>query len=295
MEEIVYLDGSFLPRSAAKISPFDHGFLYGYGLFETMRAYNGHIPFLDRHLARLERSAQLLGLASKLAGYNLERGCRETLRVNGLRDARLRLTVSGGEGEMVPDPSTCRRSTVLIVAQSYTPPPPQTYKKGFRAVVAALRRNSQSPLSRIKSTNYLESLLAKVEAKAAGADEAIFLNDRGFLAEASTSNIFLVVGGVLLTPPLMSGILPGITRQAVLELAPYQGITVKEQEVKLKDLFEAEEAFLTNSLLELMPLTEVEERPIGRRKPGTVTRRLMTAYKQLVETTLNQQSLTQSL
>jgi branched-chain amino acid aminotransferase len=283
MEEIVYLDGSFLPRSEAKISPFDHGFLYGYGLFETMRAYNGHLPFLERHLARLEGSAQLLGLASGLAGFNLEGGCRETLRVNGLRDARLRLTVSGGEGEMVPDPSIRQRSTVLIVAQSYTPPPPETYEQGFRAVVASLRRNSQSPLSRVKSTNYLESLLARRQAKAAGADEAIFLNDRGFLAEASTSNIFLVVGGVLLTPPLDSGILPGITRQAVLDLAPPLGVTAKEQETKLKDLFEAEEAFLTNSLLEIMPLTGVEERPIGERKPGPVTSRLMAAYSKLVE------------
>ena len=218
-----------------------------------------------------------------MAGFNLERGCQETLRVNGLRNARLRLTISGGEGEMVPDPSTCQRLTVFIVAQSYTPPPPETYKKGFRAVVASLRRNSQSPLSRVKSTNYLESILGRRQAKAAGADEAIFLNDRGFLAEASTANIFLVVRGVLFTPSLDSGILPGITRQAVLDLAPSLGIAAKEQETRLKDLFEAEEAFLTNSLLEIMPLTGVEERPIGQRKPGPVTRRLMAAYSKLVE------------
>ncbi len=184
---------------------------------------------------------------------------------------------------MTPDPYTCRGCTVFIAAQTYTPYSAQTYRKGFKAVLASQRRNSQSSLPRVKSTNYLESLLAKMEAKMAGADEALFLNERGFVAEASACNIFLVMGGVLLTPPLSSGILPGITREVVLELASTLGIPVREQEVGLKDLFKAEEAFLTNSILEIMPLTNVEGRSIGRWRLGRVTRELRAAYRQLVK------------
>ncbi|GAI43845.1 unnamed protein product, partial [marine sediment metagenome] len=183
---------------------------------------------------------------------------------------------------MVPDPSACTQPTVLILAGHYKPYPEQVYEKGFRAVVSSIRRNSQSPLSRLKSANYLENMLAKQEARAAGVDEAICLNEKGLLAEASMSNIFLVNDGILRTPGEQSGILPGITREVVLELASQLGINTFEQDIRLDELFQAQEAFLTNSLMEIMPLTEIDGKPVGSGRPGSLTKRLMVEYKKLV-------------
>jgi len=283
MEEIVYVNGALVPRQEARISPFDRGFLYGYGLFETMRSYGGCVFRLDRHLARLTRSAEKLGLASELDTCDLEQSIYQTLKANKLANARIRLTVSAGEGEMTPDPSILKEPTVLIMAKSYAPYPKRKYEEGFKAVVSSIRLNSQSPLSRTKSTNYLNNILARREASAAAVDEALMLNERGFVAEGSTSNIFLVVAGKLITPSEESGILPGITREAILELAHTLGIEAVEGEIPLAGLFQAEEAFLTNSLIEVMPLSEVDGNPIGSGRPGPVTRRLMAAYRELVE------------
>jgi branched-chain amino acid aminotransferase group I len=282
MAEIIYLNGRLIPRSKAKLSPFDHGFLYGYGLFETMRAYHGHIFRLDRHLARLRRSAQSLGLANRLAAFDLEAACTKTLEANKLKDARLRLTVSAGEGDMTPDPSTCSSPTVLITARNLVPLPPGKYESGFKAALSSLRRNSQSPLSRLKSTCYMENILARMAARAAGCDEAVLLNEQGYLAEGSTTNIFLASNGELTTPSLESGVLPGITREAVLEIARASNIKTLERQVELKELIEAEEAFVTNSILELMPLTWFEGKPIGPGKPGELTSRLIAAYRKLI-------------
>lgn len=280
MEQMIYLNGLLVSRKDATISPFDHGFLYGYSLFETMRAYRGHVFRLERHLARLARSARIVGL--ELGIFDLEKATYETLEANNLMSARVRLTISRGEGEMTPDPATCHGPTVLIVAQSYAPLPDETYQRGFKAVMSQVRQNSQSPLSRVKSANYLNNILARMEARVAGADEALLLNERGFLAEGSTSNIFLVSGGNLLTPSEESGALPGITREAVLELASALGIKAVQREVALEELWQADEAFLTNSLLEIMPVTEVGGHPIGLGIAGPVTKALIAAYKQLV-------------
>ena len=280
MSEIVYLNGSLIPRSQARISALDYGFLYGFGLFETMRAYGGQVFRLDSHLNRLARSAEILGLP--IEALNLKGAVRDTIQANKLSDARVRITISIGEGGMVPDPSTCTQPTVLILAGHYKPYPEQVYERGFRAVVSSIRRNSQSPLSRLKSANYLENMLAKQEARAAGVDEAICLNEKGLLAEASMSNIFLVNDGILRTPGEESGILPGITREVVLELASQLGINTFEQDIRLDELFQAQEAFLTNSLMEIMPLTEIDGKPVGSGKPESVTRRLMANYKKLV-------------
>jgi len=277
MEQIVYLNGALLPRSQAKISPFDLGFLYGYGLFETMRAYSGRIFRLERHLERLSTSAKLLGLP--LNAFVIEKACYDTLQANNLKDARIRLTVSIGEGEAVPDLPKHPKPTVLVIATSYTPPSAETYRNGYKALVSALRQNSQSPLSHLKSANYLNNVLARREAKAAGADEAILLNEQGFLCEGSTSNIFLVSKRNLITPNRESGCLPGITRQVVIERASEQGISVSEREVRLEELLQAEESFLTSSLIELVPLAAVNGKSIGR---GKVTGRLMQAYKETV-------------
>jgi branched-chain amino acid aminotransferase len=287
VDNIVYLNGSLVPRRQAGISVTDYGFLYGFGLFETMRAYGGHVFRLDRHLRRLERSAEILGIPIK--GLELEDAVADTIRANELGDARVRIAVSAGEGGTPPDPTTCTKPTVLITASDYQPYPEQVYRKGFRAIVSSIRRNSQSPLSGLKSANYLDSLLSRMEAKKAGADEAICLNEKGLIAEASMSNIFLVSGGVLKTPGPTGGFLPGITREAVLELAAPSGIGHTEQDVEPDELFQAEEAFLTNSLMEIMPLVEVEAKAIGDGKPGPVTRKLAGAYQKLVldETTNN--------
>ncbi len=286
MAEMIYLNGQLIPRSEAKLSPFDHGVLYGYGLFETMRAYNGHIFRLDRHLDRLRRSAEGLGLANRLAAFDLEAACTKTLEANKLKDARLRLTISAGEGDMTPDPSTCSSPTVLITAQNLVPLPPEKYETGFKAAISFLRRNSQSPLSRLKSTCYMENILARMAARAAGYDEAIFLNEQGYLAEGSTTNIFLVSRGELITPCFESGVLPGITRDAVLEIARTSNIKATERWVQLNELIEAQEAFVTNSILELMPLVSVEGRLIGSGKPGKLTGDLLFAYRKLVDETL---------
>ena len=299
MTEIIYLNGHLVPRSEAKLSPFDYGFLYGYGLFETMRAYNGCIFRLDRHLTRLRRSAESLGLAHNViasrgpegsegaAKQSLETACLETLKANKLKEARLRLTITAGEGDMTPDPGTCSSPTVLVTAKTFVPLPPERYKQGFKAVLSSLHRDSQSPLSRLKSTCYLNNILARMEAKTAGCNEAIMLNERGYLAEGSISNIFLVSKGILMTPSLKSGVLPGITREAVLEIARALNIKIAERQVALKELSEAGESFVTNSILEIMPLTWFAGKPIGSGKPGQLTKKLMAAYKELVNETID--------
>jgi len=282
MEDIVYLNGSLMPISQARLSPQDYGVAYGYGLFETMRAYSGHIFRLENHLGRLSRSAKFLGM--ELANTaRLAEGLRATLEANSLSDARVRLTVSGGEGETLPDLVVSPSPTVLITARGYTPLSSQVYHQGFKAVVSCLRRNTQSPVSSMKSVSYLDSLLARREAKLAGADEAIMLNEQGFLAEGSTSNIFVVCGNTLMTPSEDSGILPGVTREVVLELAPAVGLKTMVRRLALPELSQADEAFFTNSVVEIMPLTRLGGERIGTGTAGKMTQLLIQAYRALVD------------
>ncbi len=290
-EDIIYLNGRLIPRSRATLSPFDHGFLYGYGLFETMRSYDGHIFRLDRHLARLRRSLGNLGLAEDIISApdtptgeeSLETACLKVLEANGLRDARIRLTVTAGEGDMTPDPGTCREPTVLVTATNLVPLPDERYAKVYTATLSSVRRNSGSPLSRLKSTCYLDNVLARSEARAVGCDEAVLLNEAGYVAEGSTTNLFLVGNGKIITPSIESGVLPGITREAVLEIARATNIKTAERQVELKELVESDEAFVTNSILELVPLVRFEGKPIGTGKPGPVTETLLAAYRRLVK------------
>ena len=288
MEEIVYLNGSLIPASQARVSVFDHGFLYGYGLFETMRAYHGKIFLLERHLKRLLSSAETIGLASGLSGIDLAKACLDTLRANGLENARLRLTVSRGEVESFPGTSVSVTPTVLVTAKSYLPLPVEIYNRGFKAGVSSLRRCRQSLISRIKSANYLVSVLARIEAEVSGLDEALLLNDDGFIAEGGSSNAFFVKSSRLVTPSLGSGILAGITREVVIELADELGIGVTEGTVGLAIIRHCDEAFLTNSVMEIMPLVAVRDEAgqnatIGSGKPGKVTKQLMAAYRERVE------------
>jgi branched-chain amino acid aminotransferase len=280
MSEIVYLNGSLVSRDRARISPLDYGFLYGFGLFETMRAYNGRIFRIESHLKRLEYAASILGLQIDVT--ELKEAAQDTIYANQLQDARIRITVSAGEGEMVPDPTTCTNPTVMVTAGQYHPYPEQTYDRGFSVSISSIRRNSGSLLAELKSTNYLESLLARQKARSSGFDDAILLNDKGLLAEASTSNIFIVSGGILRTPGKQNGLLSGITRDIVLKLALQIGIDIAEQDIELDELVHADEIFLTNSLIEVMPVTRIDMKPVGNGKPGPVTRKMMEAYRSLV-------------
>jgi branched-chain amino acid aminotransferase group I len=287
MEELVYLNGSLLPRSKARISAFDHGFLYGYGLFETMRAYNGKIFLLGRHLERLLESAGLIGLDSALADADLEQACFDVLKANNLKDTRLRLTVTRGDAGAFPGMRQDAAASVLITATAYTPLPAGAYEKGYRALISSFRRDSGSLLSSLKSTSYLLSVLAKREAENTGMDEALLLNERGSIAEGSISNVFFVAHGELLTPPVESGILTGITRETVLELATGLKIRATEADIRAEDLPRFDEAFLTNSVLEIMPLVAVRDKAgktvsFGSGKPGETTQRLMSAYREMV-------------
>ena len=280
MNQIVYINGNLVPLSQTVISPLDYSFLYGYGLFETIRTYGGFVFRLDKHLNRLAGSAKRLGIPTVTAG--LKEAVTATLQANKLSDARIRITVSIGEGGIAPDMRQCQKPTVLVVAEHYKPHPERVYSTGFKAIVSSLVRYSRSPLSIIKSANYLENMLAKQEATAAGADEAIRLNEKGFLAEASMSNVFLIADGKLMTPPLESGILPGITREAVIELASRLGINTIKRDITIEELFQAQEAFLTNSLIEVMPLTEIDGKPVASGKPRLITERLRAVYRKLV-------------
>jgi branched-chain amino acid aminotransferase len=208
-----------------------------------------------------------------------------TIGANGLQQARIRITVSAGEGGLTPDPAGCGRPITLVAAEQYHPYVLELYERGFRAITSATwRRDSRSPLSRLKTISRLADMLAGREARQAGVDEVICLNERGLLAEASRSNIFVVEDGVLKTPPVHSGVLPGITRRLALELAAELGIKSAEVELEAGVLHRADEAFLTNSLMEIMPLTGVDGLMVGQGMPGTLTRRLMAAYRQLVIT-----------
>jgi branched-chain amino acid aminotransferase len=280
MESIVYLNGSFLPLKEAKISITDYAFLFGYSLFETMRAYRGKIFRLDDHLSRLEKSAAFLEISIKVS--DLKPAVLQILQRNELQDARVRLVVSAGEGAVTPDTRSCKSPTVLMIAVGYSPYPQEGYIRGFTAIISSIHRNSQSPLPGMKTSDLLESLLAKREARNAGVDETILLNDKGLVAEASSSNIFIVGNGVLKTPRLGEGLLPGITRQVIAELAAGTGVRLLEADIRQEELMTAEEAFISNSMIEIMPLTRIEGRIIGTGEAGSVTRKLMSEYRALV-------------
>lgn len=282
MADIVYLNGSLAPREKARISPFDYGFLYGYGLFETVRAYSGRVLRLEQHMARLDRGAQILRLSQKLAAFDLKMAIYDVLKANGLSDARVRLTVSAGEGEPIGDLDTCEAPTVFIVAQPVSSHLQQASRTGYKAIISRWRQPSQPSPAGVKSLNYLRSVLARAEAKQAGADEALQLNDRGYLGEGTTSNVFLVKSGRLATPSLESGVLPGVTRDVVKELAGALHLDLEERELSLDDLLKADEAFLTSAVIEVMPLTLVDGAPIGAGKPGPLTGRLAAAFRELV-------------
>jgi branched-chain amino acid aminotransferase len=281
MNEIFYLNGKLVPRNEAKISLLDYGFLFGFGLYETVRAYEGKPFRLENHLARLRYSGDRLGI--KIFPALLREAVYEVIKANGFGQTRLRICVSIGEGEISPDLDSCKIPTIAVIASEYRPPKVEKYRGGYKTALASIRRNSLSPVTSLKSANTMESMMARRDAKDAGTDEALFLNQKGYLTEAAGSNVFIVKGGVLKTPSYDSGILPGVTRVVVFELAAQLGIKVKEVNCRLPDLLQADEVFLTNSLIEIMPVTVFDDKPIGNGKPGPVTRKLIKAYQELVK------------
>jgi branched-chain amino acid aminotransferase len=280
MNGIAYLNGSYIPLNEARVSVMDYGFLFGYALYETTRTYNGKFFRLGSHLKRLEQSA--LALSIPLDMPQITAAIRETVRRNPFKNGRMRLTVTPGPGSASPDPQSCHTPTVLCTAVQYKPYPAEIYNKGFSTIIFNLRRNSQSLLPGLKSASFVENILAKQKARETGVDEALMLNDKGLLAEASSSNVFVVNQGVLKTPRLGSGLLPGITRRVILELALHLGLSYQESDIIPSQLTSAEEVFITNSMIEIMPVTRIENRAVGSGLPGEITSRLISGYKELL-------------
>lgn len=271
----VYLNDKFVPQEEAVVSVFDHGFLYGDGVYETLRAYRGRVFKLAEHLARLERSASRIQLHLPAGPERLTDLVGEALRRNQLSDSYLRITVSRGTGEIGLDPALCKAPTLVIIAKPFQPYPESIYAEGVSVIVARTRRNLPEALPpQVKSLNFLNNILAKMEAKAAGAHEALMLNHRGDITEGTTSNVFVIQGGQLRTPSVECGILDGITRELVLQLASELGIPSEETRLTVEDLMRAEECFLTNTTQEVLPVTRVDGRMIGDGRPGGITRRL---------------------
>jgi len=280
MSRLVYIDGQYYPKEEARVSVFDHGFLYGDGIFEGIRAYGGRVWKLDEHLARLYESAKSLLLAIPLTLDEMREAVLETLRRNHLEDAYIRLVVSRGPGDLGLDPRRCPKPTVVIIADSISIFPEALYTEGVKVVTVATRRNHHEALNpRIKSLNYLNSILAKLDANHLGYPEVLLMNSEGFITEGTGDNIFIFRRGTLITPPSTSGILEGITRGVILELAREAGLPTSEADFTRHDLYTAQECFLTGTAAEVIPVVEADGRSIGDGRPGPVTLELIAAFR----------------
>ncbi len=278
----VCINGELVPKDKAMVSVFDRGFLYGDGVFETLRIYNG-IPFmLDEHMERLIAGLKTLRFQKLPAGIKVH--ASRVIEANKISNGILRIAVTRGELTSGIDPSACKEPTVVITTREGIPYKDEEYSSGFRAIVAKIRKDQNSPLCRIKSANFLTHILAKGEAADASVDEALILNYEGFLTEATVSNLFLLKGNTLLTPSVESGILPGVTRRVVIEIAGKMGLEVKQRKIRYDELYSADEAFLTNSLMEVMPLVEVDKRLVGNSLPGKTTMEIRKRYGSLFYT-----------
>ena len=283
-EPLVYADGEYYPKSEAKVSVYDHGFLYGDGVFEGIRSYSGVVFRLKEHINRLYRSANAIMLGIPLSKEQMIEAVLETLRRNNLKDAYIRLIVTRGVGDLGLDPRKCPRPSVIII----TEPLLQLYsmekrEKGLSTIISWVRRDPvDATTHEIKSLNYMNSVLSKIEANNAGADEALILDHRGFLCEATGENLFIVKGKTVVTPPRSSGALPGVTSGVVKELARKLGYTVTEREITPAELYEVDEAFLSGTAAEIMPIGEVNKRMIGSGSMGPVTRRLLEEFNKIV-------------
>jgi branched-chain amino acid aminotransferase len=279
----VYIDGKFYPKADAKVSVFDHGFLYGDGIFEGIRLYEGNVFRLEEHLERLEMSAKAIMLQLPWTRKEIADVVCESCRRNNLTDGYIRLIISRGVGDLGLSPKTCPKPSIICIADKITLYPEALYTTGMKIITAATRRISPAALPpMIKSLNYLNNILAKMEALQHGYHECIMLNDQGYVAECTGDNIFLIHKGRLLTPASHAGALIGITRQVALEVAEQLGLKLCETNLTRYDVWNADECFLTGTAAEVIPVIEVDGRTIGNGKPGPMTARILESFRKRV-------------
>lgn len=282
----VYIDGEIVPEKEAKISVFDHGLLYGDGVFEGIRFYNGRVFRLEEHIDRIFDSAKAIHLKISLNQAEVSQAVVNTIKANQLRDGYVRLVVTRGTGGLGLSPYRCKKESIIVIASKIALYPEEDYKNGLKLVTCSTRRPAHDALSpAVKSLNYLSNVMAKIEALAAGAEEGVMLNSFGLVSECTGDNVFMVKKGVIYTPPVSAGMLDGITRRVVIELARDLGYTLLEKELSRYDLYTANEVFLTGTAAEVIPVKIYDEREIGEGKPGPITKELMVEFRKMVEST----------
>ncbi|MGP0587440.1 branched-chain-amino-acid transaminase [Paenibacillus timonensis] len=283
-EQWIYLDGQYVTKDQAKVSVYDHGFLYGDGIFEGIRIYNGNIFKCKEHLDRLYDSAKSIMLEIPLTYQEMEDALVETLRRNELRNGYIRLVVSRGAGNLGLDPNRCPKASVVIIVEQLAIYSEEAYKTGLKTVSVSTRRNIPDALNpKIKSLNYLNNILVKIQSNLSGAGEAIMLNAQGYVTEGSGDNIFIVKNGMITTPPCYLGALDGITRQAIIEICRKKGYSIQEQPFTLHDVYVADEVFLTGTAAEVIAVREVDGRIIGEGHAGPITLKLLEEFRAIVD------------
>ena len=281
----IFLGGEFVKKEDAVISVYDHGFLYGDGVFEGIRVYSGNVFRLDAHLKRLFESAQSIMLQIPYTQEEMTQLIVETIRKNQLDSAYIRVVISRGKGNLGLDPSSCPKPNVIIIAEQLALYPKEFYERGIKIASVASRRNRPDVLSpQVKSLNYLNNILVKLEANQAGVEEALMLNDQGYVTEGSADNIFIVKNGVVYTPPVYLGALEGITRNAIIDVAKAIGYEVRESPFTRHDVYVADEVFLTGTAVEVIAVIDVDGRKINEGKPGEVTNNLLKEFRKIVTT-----------
>ncbi len=282
----IYIDGEFYDKENAKISVFDHGLLYGDGVFEGIRFYNGRVFRLDEHIDRLFDSARAIALNIGMDKSAVIEATLETIRQNNLQDGYIRLVVTRGVGDLGLNPMLCPKASIFVIASKITLYSADKYENGLDVVTCATRRIPHGALSpMVKSLNYLNNVMAKIEAQNAGAGEGLMLNEQGFVSECTGDNIFIIKNGVITTPPISAGALAGVTRSVVFDLASEFGIPIHEPMMTRYDIFTADECFLTGTAAEIIPAVKLDTRLIGDGKPGPITRRLITRFRELTAST----------
>jgi branched-chain amino acid aminotransferase len=282
----IYVDGKFYSEANAKVSVLDHGLLYGDGIFEGIRFYNGRVFRLEEHLNRLWDSARSICLEIPMTMRDMTEAVLETIRQNHLRDGYIRLLVTRGIGNLGLNPTQCKCPSVIIIAATIALYHPDVYRKGLSIVTCATRRSNPAALNpAVKSLNYLNNVMARIEANLAGADEALMLNDAGNVAECTADNVFVIKRGQIFTPPITAGALRGITRSIVFEIAAELGIKVSETDITRHDVFVADECFLTGTAAEIIPVVKADGRLIGNGKPGPITTRTMARFREMTRAT----------
>jgi branched-chain amino acid aminotransferase len=282
----IYVDGGYFSEADAKLSVFDHGLLYGDGIFEGIRIYNGRVFKLTEHLERLWDSARAICLKIPLSFAEMEAAVLETVRQNELRDGYIRLLVTRGKGNLGLSPDRCPVASVVIIAATIQLYPAEKYQTGMKMVTCATRRTSPAALSpAVKSLNYLNNIMAKIEANHAGADEGLMLNEQGYVAECTGDNIFVIKRGAITTPPITSGGLRGITRDVVFQICAELGLSIREAELTRYDIYTADECFLTGTAAEVIAAIELDTRPIGDGSPGPITQRVIARFREIAQST----------